>query len=267
MFDKYGTAFGVDPSTLQNIAQLESGFNPQAVNDWDVNARAGTPSQGIMQFIQPTFDSFYGKASAARPELFGSLGQKNWMDPEQQIATTAWALSQGLGSHWATYDRAKGSQTLPAASAGSMGTTPSKHMALAQIHAQRGQAGPELMKKLSSFSPTTGSVAGVPGISSGPAPTYTGPVATDYLRLQNLGSTMFGLRNDPGAYQTTGGRHRPDSQHYSGHAIDFGSARNTQQQLQSWWDYLNKNRGSLGVTELVWEDRGTGNEHIHAGVR
>jgi hypothetical protein len=38
----------------------ESGGNPKAINLTDSNARAGTPSMGLMQVIQPTFDAFAG---------------------------------------------------------------------------------------------------------------------------------------------------------------------------------------------------------------
>lgn len=38
----------------------ESGGNPNAVNNWDINARRGTPSKGLMQVIQPTFDRWAG---------------------------------------------------------------------------------------------------------------------------------------------------------------------------------------------------------------
>ncbi|HVE81377.1 MAG TPA: LysM peptidoglycan-binding domain-containing protein [Myxococcales bacterium] len=39
------------------IIQHESGGNPNAQNNWDSNAAAGHPSIGLMQTIQPTFDS------------------------------------------------------------------------------------------------------------------------------------------------------------------------------------------------------------------
>ncbi|WP_018502980.1 transglycosylase SLT domain-containing protein [Parafrankia discariae] len=38
----------------------ESGGNPSAVNNWDINARNGTPSQGLMQVIPPTFNAYAG---------------------------------------------------------------------------------------------------------------------------------------------------------------------------------------------------------------
>lgn len=43
---------------LDIIAQHESGGNPKAVNNWDSNAKAGHPSEGLMQTIGPTFNSY-----------------------------------------------------------------------------------------------------------------------------------------------------------------------------------------------------------------
>jgi len=43
---------------LYNIIMHESSGNPLATNNWDSNAKAGTPSIGLMQTIQPTFDAY-----------------------------------------------------------------------------------------------------------------------------------------------------------------------------------------------------------------
>jgi len=51
------------PVTEENIDQIwtiiehESGGDPRAINDWDSNAAKGTPSKGLMQCIDPTFDA------------------------------------------------------------------------------------------------------------------------------------------------------------------------------------------------------------------
>ncbi|MFP3990379.1 transglycosylase SLT domain-containing protein [Streptomyces sp. E11-3] len=37
----------------------ESGGNPRAINDWDINAQNGTPSIGLLQVIQPTFNAYH----------------------------------------------------------------------------------------------------------------------------------------------------------------------------------------------------------------
>lgn len=38
--------------------QTESSGNQNAINDWDINAKNGTPSKGLMQVIDPTFQSY-----------------------------------------------------------------------------------------------------------------------------------------------------------------------------------------------------------------
>lgn len=45
-------------AALNMIIQKESGGNPNAINRWDSNARAGHPSQGLMQTIPGTFKQY-----------------------------------------------------------------------------------------------------------------------------------------------------------------------------------------------------------------
>ncbi|MCB5909286.1 transglycosylase SLT domain-containing protein [Streptomyces pinistramenti] len=44
---------------LHRNIMRESGGNPNAANGWDVNAQNGTPSKGLLQVIQPTFDAYH----------------------------------------------------------------------------------------------------------------------------------------------------------------------------------------------------------------
>ncbi|MFQ6332151.1 transglycosylase SLT domain-containing protein, partial [Nocardia sp. CWNU-33] len=46
----------IDPQAIEIIIKHESNGNPYARNGWDINARNGTPSIGLMQTIGPTFD-------------------------------------------------------------------------------------------------------------------------------------------------------------------------------------------------------------------
>ncbi|MFJ1592796.1 transglycosylase SLT domain-containing protein [Kitasatospora albolonga] len=46
----------------RNIMRESSG-NPNAVNNWDINARNGIPSKGLLQVIQPTFDAYHVKGT------------------------------------------------------------------------------------------------------------------------------------------------------------------------------------------------------------
>lgn len=68
---------------LAHMIKFESGGNPNAVNNWDSNAAAGTPSMGLMQTIQPTFDAYAMK------------GYNNILDPVSNIiAGLRYALSR-----------------------------------------------------------------------------------------------------------------------------------------------------------------------------
>ncbi|WP_405749574.1 transglycosylase SLT domain-containing protein [Streptomyces sp. NBC_01020] len=46
----------------RNIMRESSG-NPHAQNNWDVNAQNGIPSKGLLQVIQPTFDTYHVKGT------------------------------------------------------------------------------------------------------------------------------------------------------------------------------------------------------------
>ncbi|WP_245992311.1 transglycosylase SLT domain-containing protein [Prauserella muralis] len=43
---------------IRTIIDRESSGNPRAINRWDSNAARGTPSKGLMQTIDPTFDAY-----------------------------------------------------------------------------------------------------------------------------------------------------------------------------------------------------------------
>ena len=50
------------PGTYEGLHRnimRESGGDPEAANGWDVNAQNGTPSKGLLQVIQPTFDAYH----------------------------------------------------------------------------------------------------------------------------------------------------------------------------------------------------------------
>lgn len=50
----------------RNIMRESSG-NPQAINNWDSNAAAGTPSKGLLQVIDPTFAAYHVSGTAYDP--------------------------------------------------------------------------------------------------------------------------------------------------------------------------------------------------------
>lgn len=45
-------------NALLNQMRTESNGNPQAINNWDINAKNGTPSKGLLQVIDPTFRQY-----------------------------------------------------------------------------------------------------------------------------------------------------------------------------------------------------------------
>ncbi|MFF9508366.1 transglycosylase SLT domain-containing protein [Streptomyces sp. NPDC014724] len=49
---------------LHRNIMRESGGNPNAQNNWDVNARNGVPSKGLLQVIQPTFSAYHVDGTA-----------------------------------------------------------------------------------------------------------------------------------------------------------------------------------------------------------
>jgi soluble lytic murein transglycosylase-like protein len=53
--------------SVKKIIMKESGGNPRAINNWDSNARAGNPSQGLMQTIPSTFKHYVDPSLAGRP--------------------------------------------------------------------------------------------------------------------------------------------------------------------------------------------------------
>lgn len=69
--------------------QKESGGNPNAVNNWDINAKNGNPSKGLLQVIKTTFDAYAGK--------YKSKGQ---LDPYANIYAAVRYASSRYGSGW-----------------------------------------------------------------------------------------------------------------------------------------------------------------------
>ncbi|MCM6932025.1 transglycosylase SLT domain-containing protein [Enterococcus italicus] len=92
-------------SALLYQMQTESGGNPSAINNWDINAKNGVPSQGLMQVIPPTF------AAYARPGY-----NRNILDPLSNIlASIRYTLSRygSLTGGWRGVGYAKGTSWLP----------------------------------------------------------------------------------------------------------------------------------------------------------
>lgn len=70
----------------RNIMRESSG-NPNAVNDWDINAQNGIPSKGLLQVIQPTFDAYHVNGT-----------EKKLTDPVANITAAANYAADKYGS-------------------------------------------------------------------------------------------------------------------------------------------------------------------------
>lgn len=97
-----GQSLSLVNTTLRRMNQ-ESGGNPRAVNRNDINWINGTPSVGLMQVIEPTFNAYAGKYRKTGPKLYGVS-----TDPMANIyASMRYALSR-YGSLSAAYNRIGG---------------------------------------------------------------------------------------------------------------------------------------------------------------
>ena len=90
------TSKAMQDIVLRRMNQESSG-NPRAINNWDSNARRGTPSKGLMQVIDPTF-----RAYARSPY------NRNIWDPMSNITASMYYALSRYGSLPAAYNRKGG---------------------------------------------------------------------------------------------------------------------------------------------------------------
>lgn len=106
ILDQAASAYGTNPALLRAVNQREQGGTYNfVVNDWDSNAKRGTPSGGPFQFIKPTFDAYAKQARAANPGAWRGV-KLDWKDPKAQALAASWAFANGKGSAWSTYKKA-----------------------------------------------------------------------------------------------------------------------------------------------------------------
>ncbi|MEU0600096.1 transglycosylase SLT domain-containing protein, partial [Streptomyces sp. NPDC006393] len=72
---------------LKRNIMRESSGNPNAQNNWDVNAQNGIPSKGLLQVIDPTFQAYH---------VSGTSG--NITDPVANITAAANYAAHRYGS-------------------------------------------------------------------------------------------------------------------------------------------------------------------------
>lgn len=252
---------GADPLTLLATAMVESNLNPRAVGD------NGT-SYGLFQM------HVGGAGGRTHDEA------RRYLDPQTAIENRARHFRGGSGGAFAAsvqrpadpsgYAR-KVDATIAALRAGK--SPYSKALSGSSVASQR-------LTGANAGTPAGGNKAAAINLIFGNDPVFSmaarepqavsAPVAQqqrnvgggkvalgkDYRWLKRMGEQLFGLKNDPGNSQLTGGRHSAGSEHYDGRAIDFGTARNSREQLQAWLQWARK-QGLDAIDE---------GDHIHVSL-
>lgn len=256
-----GAAYGVNPALLSAVNRREqSGSSGFVVNDWDSNAKKGTPSGGPFQFIQPTFSAFSRQARAANPAAWRGV-TPDWKNPVAQALTASWAFKNGKGSHWSTFGKAlsdaggsvdggKGRVSLGSASQGLLGGIGGGSDTRKQL----------AMKLIFGDDPFWNIIAARQGENAGSLPVSDGG-ATGQVRVGGKGSykglielgKRFGL-NIQGEAQTTGGNHTKGSYHYQSRAVDFGDATNSPERMNALASYVRQHPSQF--KEFFWAPAG-----------
>lgn len=89
---RLGGVFADTPDVIDALysrAIQESGGDPSVINTWDSNYYAGTPSKGLMQIIEPTWEA------NTRPDI-GSF-EPNWSDPVKSVAVSTRYMDSRYG--------------------------------------------------------------------------------------------------------------------------------------------------------------------------
>lgn len=96
LLKRYGHSLSNTDLTLRRMNQ-ESGGNPRAINNWDINAKNGVPSKGLMQVIDPTFAAH--RDPALSPDIW---------DPMANVAASMRYAMSRYGSLASAYNRPGG---------------------------------------------------------------------------------------------------------------------------------------------------------------
>ncbi|MDR3031852.1 MAG: transglycosylase SLT domain-containing protein [Kitasatospora sp.] len=88
---------------MRAAAIAESGGNPNAQNNWDSNAKKGTPSIGLTQVIMPTFKVYAlpGHTDIRNP-VDNLIASSRYCDARYGNMDNM-AAARGYGSHWRGY--------------------------------------------------------------------------------------------------------------------------------------------------------------------
>jgi hypothetical protein len=253
--------YGADPRLMVAVARVESGLRPSAVGDQGtsfglfqhhVGGAGGSSLGSARRYLDPavSIENSARRFAGARTPA-DAFGVQRPADRASYIRKLQQALRSGSAALNAPIE---GSGPVSAGIAGERPQSASGGLSPVQASLVGGlfRESP-LLQGLLAQSLTRSTPAGaVAPESSEPS----GPVARSWRELQRIAQQRFGLRNDPGSSQTTGGRHTAGSEHYAGRAIDFGDARNDPRDLRRWMNWA-KRQGY----DVLWEG-----DHVHVSL-
>lgn len=264
-------AHGIPEDVFVRQIRAESNFNPKA------GSSAG--AQGIAQFMPATAKGMGVDPWDPKSALYGSARlMSNYLKKYGNYRDGLIAYNAGpsrvgkpLYAETAAYIKRILGDSNPTATTATTNTTPASTSAVVGSAATdpRTQALEFIMKGspfagMASARYTAGATPAAPNVQTGKGVPKRKPGEKGYQYLQRIGQ-RFGLRNDAGDSQTTGGRHTAGSRHYAGQAVDYGDGANSREQLQAYHDYLDANRDALGIAELIWQAPGH-YDHVHAAT-
>lgn len=241
--------YGADPRLMIAVARVESGLNSHAVGDGGTSfnlfqdhvggalpggalgarIRAGDPIASITHAASTRFRGVHtpeGAYQAQRPADHAGYVSK--------VAAALGGLPAGLNAPVSGGAAPGGVGAAPAGGGMDIGKQFAMSLIFRDKPIMRTMYG--LMMQNQAAAPEPVAPGGSPAAGMGSLAGGVGQFGglDSWQDIQRAGMQLFGLRNDPGNSQTTGGRHTSGSEHYAGRAVDFGNARNSQSQLNSW---------------------------------
>jgi hypothetical protein len=251
----------------QGIAQIM----PATARGWGVDPNdphaALAAAAGAMTKYIKSYGGDYAKALAAYNAGTGAVAKYGGVPPFKETQNYVKKILGGKGGHAPAQPKVPGAAPAPKQSYGLQAAGPSAASSLLED----GFLKRYMERQSTAVNQPAQTAPAASGGGPGHVPTGKGvparrPGEPGWRYLQRIGSSLFGLRNDPGNSQTTGGKHAAGSPHYDGRAIDFGDARNTRAQLDAWAKYLRENYDALGLERVIWQEKGHFN-HVDAATK
>jgi hypothetical protein len=243
----------VSPAGARGIAQIM----PATARGWGVNpddplAALDAAARAMAKYIK-SYKGDHAKALAAYNAGVGAVQKHGGVPPYKETQNY---IKKILGGK--TPPATAAAPAAPVASSGGGDPFLDEYL--------KGTAWEGFDKRMGYASPSRPSASVGPDVQTGAGVPARRPGELGWQYLQRVASTKFGLRNDPGNSQTTGGRHAAGSPHYDGRAIDFGDARNTKAQLDAWAKYARENFDALGLERVIWQQPGHFN-HVDVATK